>query len=43
MLFSGTLRDNLDPFNVYTDEEVWDALEQASLGPTVRHVQASLD
>lgn len=36
VLFSGTLRANLDPFEAYTDEEVWDALEQASLAPTVR-------
>ena len=28
MLFSGTLRYNLDPFDEYSDEEVWDALEQ---------------
>ena len=28
MLFSGTLRYNLDPFDEYSDEAVWDALEQ---------------
>lgn len=38
MLFSGTLRANLDPFEAYSDSEVWDALEQASLGPTVRYL-----
>lgn len=37
VLFSGTLRANLDPFEAYTDEEVWDALEQASLASTVRY------
>ena len=31
MLFSGTLRINLDPFETYTDEEVWRALESAHL------------
>eukprot|EP00904_Undaria_pinnatifida_P009922 jgi/Undpi1/605/HiC_scaffold_10.g04069.m1 len=36
VLFSGTLRANLDPFEVYEDDEVWDALEQASLSSTVR-------
>ncbi|CAN0058507.1 unnamed protein product, partial [Hapterophycus canaliculatus] len=36
VLFSGSLRANLDPFEVYTDEEVWDALDQASLAATVR-------
>ena len=31
MLFSGTLRINLDPFESYTDEDVWKALENAHL------------
>lgn len=34
MLFSGTLRSNLDPFNVYPDHKLWDALRRAHLvGP----------
>lgn len=31
MLFSGTLRLNLDPFETYSDEEVWKAVELAHL------------
>ncbi|KAF8318510.1 P-loop containing nucleoside triphosphate hydrolase protein [Clavulina sp. PMI_390] len=31
VLFSGTIRDNLDPFNEYTDEECLDALGRAQL------------
>ena len=31
MLFSGTLRVNLDPFESYTDQEVWTALESSHL------------
>lgn len=28
VLFSGTLRFNLDPFDEHNDEKLWDALEQ---------------
>jgi ABC-type multidrug transport system fused ATPase/permease subunit len=31
VLFSGTLRFNLDPFDQYTDAELWEALHKASL------------
>lgn len=31
VLFSGSLRMNLDPFSQYSDEEVWTALELAHL------------
>lgn len=31
VLFSGSLRMNLDPFDAYSDEEVWNALELAHL------------
>ena len=31
MLFSGTLRINLDPFSAYSDDQVWRALELAHL------------
>jgi ATP-binding cassette, subfamily C (CFTR/MRP), member 1 len=31
ILFSGTFRRNLDPFSKYTDNELWDALERASI------------
>ncbi|KAI1073683.1 P-loop containing nucleoside triphosphate hydrolase protein [Whalleya microplaca] len=30
-LFSGTIRSNLDPFDQYTDMELWDALHQTGL------------
>lgn len=36
ILFSGTLRINLDPFNTYSDEEVWRALEHAHLKAFVK-------
>lgn len=31
VLFSGTLRFNLDPFRRHTDEDIWNALEMANL------------
>ncbi|XP_076820993.1 multidrug resistance-associated protein 1-like isoform X2 [Clavelina lepadiformis] len=31
VLFSGSLRLNLDPFDHYTDDELWDALEHSHL------------
>lgn len=31
VLFSGSLRFNLDPFDKYTDEELWQSLERAHL------------
>nr|XP_019008083.1 ATP-binding cassette transporter [Kwoniella pini CBS 10737]OCF46864.1 ATP-binding cassette transporter [Kwoniella pini CBS 10737] len=33
VLFSGTVRENLDPFNEHTDEELLDALSRVNLGP----------
>ncbi|GAA50655.1 multidrug resistance-associated protein 1, partial [Clonorchis sinensis] len=39
VLFSGTLRFNLDPFKTHTDAELWNALEHANLKPFV--VEAS--
>ncbi|KAM3913418.1 ATP-binding cassette sub-family C member 2-like [Leptodactylus fuscus] len=42
VLFSGTLRMNLDPFDQYTDEEVWKALELSHLKPYVDSLQEKL-
>ncbi|XP_037300590.1 LOW QUALITY PROTEIN: multidrug resistance-associated protein 4 [Manduca sexta] len=35
VLFSATLRYNLDPFNSYSDDEIWRALEQVELKEVV--------
>nr|XP_003409027.1 canalicular multispecific organic anion transporter 1 [Loxodonta africana] len=42
ILFSGTLRMNLDPFNNYSDEEIWKALELAHLKSFVAGLQLGL-
>lgn len=38
VLFSGTLRMNLDPFNKHSDGEVWTALEHAHLKSFVKGI-----
>uniref|UniRef100_A0A8C9FEH0 Uncharacterized protein n=1 Tax=Pavo cristatus TaxID=9049 RepID=A0A8C9FEH0_PAVCR len=42
VLFTGTLRMNLDPFDQYTDEEVWKALELAHLKAYVQELPERL-
>ncbi|KAI8911120.1 P-loop containing nucleoside triphosphate hydrolase protein [Gorgonomyces haynaldii] len=43
VLFSGSIRENLDPFGVHTDEALWDALEKACLKPTIGKFAEGLD
>ncbi|XP_072760183.1 multidrug resistance-associated protein 1 isoform X2 [Anoplolepis gracilipes] len=42
VLFSGTLRMNLDPFDGHTDEEIWRALEHAHLKSFVKNLPNGL-
>lgn len=43
VLFIGTLRRNLDPFNDYDDDQLWQVLEDVHLAQAVREMQAGLD
>ncbi|XP_030838228.1 multidrug resistance-associated protein 4-like [Strongylocentrotus purpuratus] len=43
VLFSGTLRKNLDPFNHHTDEDMWNALEEVQLKPVVEENSEKLE
>jgi ABC-type multidrug transport system fused ATPase/permease subunit len=41
-LFQGTIRSNIDPFNEYTDVQIWAALEQCHLSEFVQSTSAKL-
>ncbi|KAI8121627.1 putative multidrug resistance-associated protein lethal(2)03659 [Lucilia cuprina] len=43
VLFSGTLRYNLDPLQEYTDDKIWQALEDVELNQHVRKYMNGLD
>ncbi|KAI9204423.1 P-loop containing nucleoside triphosphate hydrolase protein, partial [Polychytrium aggregatum] len=43
VLFSGTVRSNLDPFNEYTDQELWECLERSNLKKAVAGTPGQLD
>lgn len=43
ILFTGTLRTNLDPFEKFTDREVWDSLEKAGLESMVKKLPNQLE
>jgi len=42
VLFSGTLRFNLDPFEQFDDAQLWQALDRVDLGAIVRRMGAQL-
>ncbi|KAG3057417.1 ABC transporter C family member 2 [Phytophthora cactorum] len=43
VLYSGSLRDNLDPFGDYTDEAIWSVLQQVHLAAAVTKWGTGLD
>ncbi|KAG2509612.1 hypothetical protein JM18_009069 [Phytophthora kernoviae] len=43
VLFSGPLRENLDPFNAYSDERIWAVLAQVHMADSLRQWGAGLD
>ncbi|KAL3522804.1 hypothetical protein ACH5RR_015638 [Cinchona calisaya] len=43
VLFSGTVRFNLDPFNEHNDADLWEALERAHLKDVIRRSSLGLD
>ncbi|KAF9109180.1 hypothetical protein BGX27_007889 [Mortierella sp. AM989] len=43
VLFVGTIRSNLDPFNQHEDKDIWRALDAIHLGDNVREMPLKLD
>jgi ATP-binding cassette, subfamily C (CFTR/MRP), member 1 len=39
MVFPGTIRENLDPALLYTDEQLWGSLERVGLAPMVKELR----
>jgi len=39
VLFSGTIRTNLDPFQRYTDSQIWDGLRRCQLVPAITSLE----
>ncbi|CAJ1950985.1 unnamed protein product [Sphenostylis stenocarpa] len=42
-LFKGSIRTNLDPLGLYSDDDIWKALEKCQLKETVSHLPNLLD
>ncbi|XP_076147974.1 ATP-binding cassette sub-family C member 12-like isoform X1 [Alosa pseudoharengus] len=42
VLFIGTVRYNLDPFDKYSDEEIWQAVEKTYMKPTISQLPEGL-
>ena len=43
VLFSGSLRRNLDPFSLYEDHDLWSALEDVQLKAMVQQLPDQLE
>ncbi|KAM4560261.1 ATP-binding cassette sub-family C member 4-like [Odontesthes bonariensis] len=43
VLFTGTMRKNMDPFNQHTDEELWNALQEVQLKSVVEELPGKLE
>uniref|UniRef100_A0A8D0ARP1 Multidrug resistance-associated protein 4-like n=1 Tax=Sander lucioperca TaxID=283035 RepID=A0A8D0ARP1_SANLU len=43
VLFTGSMRKNLDPFNHHTDEDLWKALEEVQLKSVVEELPGKLE
>ena len=42
VLFTGTIRSNIDPFSLHNDSEIWEALRSVELGGLVKTLDAAV-
>ncbi|XP_060523188.1 probable multidrug resistance-associated protein lethal(2)03659 [Cylas formicarius] len=42
LLFQGTIRQNIDPFNYYTDDEIWQTLEKVHMRDQIHSLQLTI-
>jgi ATP-binding cassette subfamily C (CFTR/MRP) protein 4 len=42
VLFTGSVRNNLDPFQNYSDDEIWDVLREVHLHEEVKQLPAGI-
>lgn len=42
-LMASTIRDNLDPFKIYSDEEIWQALAEVQLKPYIESLDQGIE
>jgi hypothetical protein len=43
VLFAGTIRSNLDPFNEFTDRQLWEACTSVQLEQTLKDLPDKMD
>ncbi|KAK9888514.1 hypothetical protein WA026_000765 [Henosepilachna vigintioctopunctata] len=43
VIFSGTIRSNIDPTNQYNDQEIWNSLETVNLKGVITNLDANID
>ena len=43
MLFTGTVRSNLDPFSLAADADIWEALRRVRMRDTVAELEGQLE
>ena len=43
VLFSGTVRSNLDPFNKYSDNQIWESIRRCELDSSISSLNDAVE